>query len=75
MSQITVQLSKQFIGVMLITGTITRRTVITKGLPDDAELIDVSLTTEGLVEYVYDCPSDTGEDRTSVVEITTMGNI
>ena len=75
MSKITIQASSAYIKAGFTTGLKTRRTVISKGLPADAELLHVCLNEIGIIEYLFDCPSDQGEDRITTVEITTLDDV
>ena len=77
MAKIRVEVSPRLVEDYLKTGSSQRRTVISKGLPQDAILVWVELKSkfgEPFVELVFESESEP-EDKVGLIAVTTLENV
>lgn len=72
--RISVKVSSMLIEDALKTGFMLRPTVVSKGLPKDAKLINV-VQQQDNVRFVFESEVTQGDDCEVNIEITTMSDV
>ena len=57
------------------TGNILKHTVVNKGLPGDAKLINAKLNSYGNLELRFESEKQEGDEKHIYVELTTMTDV
>lgn len=74
MAELDLEITSHLIESQLKTGSIQRHLVISKGLPEDAELKRACVNTCGNLELVFESEK-TKEDKNIIIEVTTLSDV
>jgi len=74
MTMLTVEIAYRFLEEAFRSGFQVRRTIVSKGLPEDAVLKYAGINRNGNLELNFSSESAGGEDRTVDIVLTVLGN-
>ncbi len=74
MRVLMVEISPSLIEEGLATGNVIKHTVVSKGLPNDAKLVEARLNEYGNLELRFESEKNDGDEKKICIECTTLAD-